>query len=102
LIIRILSFNHEIQKYIDNQYSRLRIARATVCNLPLITIAVCCFAFNNVTSLKLSLCATIFGISGMGTLLTVLSIIGWYRRKNDYFRYVKETKIIIDKAEKNG
>jgi len=100
LVISILSYDKEIQKFLDNQYARLRIVRATIYNLPLITIAACCFILKNETEVKLPSSLIILLILLMGIGLTIIAYYSWKRRNKVYWGYIKETLKIIDDKKK--
>jgi hypothetical protein len=96
LVISILAHDKEIQKFLDNQYARLRIVRATVFNLPLITIATCCYILTNPIDSKLTLCSMILLILLIGTILTTAAFCSWKSRNKVYWGYISETLKIID------
>lgn len=99
LVISILSFDKDIQIFLDNQYARLRIARATLINLPFITISLCCFVMTNSINLRHPLFQSIIAILVVGTIMTILSLIGWKERNKTYWGYIQETLRKIDKTE---
>ncbi|MCJ7447153.1 MAG: hypothetical protein MUO72_05655 [Bacteroidales bacterium] len=101
LVISILSFDKQIQIFLDNQYARLRISRATLINLPIIIISSCCFVLTNPISLRFSLCYSIIAILIIGIIMTILSYIGWKERNKTYWNYIKATlqKMEIDQKK---
>lgn len=101
LVIDILFHDKEVQKFLDNQYQRLRIARATVFNLPMLTISWCSFILTNDVTGKFGTCATTFIVLAFGSFMTILALLGWKARDKTYWGYIKETLPHLDKHQ-NG
>jgi hypothetical protein len=101
LIISILHFDKDTHAYLDSQYARLRISKATIINIPLITFSACCFLINNNVPLKLNTCAAIFTILSFGIIFTILSIISYWKRNKVYWGYIQRTNQIIEEKSRS-
>lgn len=97
LVIRILSYDKELHKFLDSQYARLRIARATVFNLPLITISICTYILLNNIKIENSTCLAVFLVFTFGIILTAFAFFGWIKRNKVYWGYIEETVKLIEK-----
>ncbi len=87
-VINILHKNPEIHKFLDSQFSRYRLVRATLFNLPIITIvltiSILIFYYNEkVNTTLLGSFVLIFGI-----LLTLITYKAWKARLDQYKKYV--------------
>ncbi len=93
-VIKIIHKHEEIHNYLDSQYARLRIARATVINLPLITIFLCLFIWRNNFNYYIYDYAILY-ILLIGITLTIFSVFSWRRRNKNYIKYINEILQII-------
>ncbi len=96
ITINILNFDKEIHKFLDSQYARLRIARATVFNLPLITISICTYILSNNKQIDTKVCTALFFVLLIGFILTIFSYYGWKSRNKVYWGYIKNTLSLLD------
>ena len=99
LVISILNYDKDVQKFLDSQYARLRIARATVFNLPLITVSICTYILSNHIQIETPICIAIFLVLSIGIILTIVAYYGWKSRNKVYWGYIKETLKLIDKKK---
>jgi hypothetical protein len=87
-MIDILYKHPETHKFLDNLYARYRIVRATLFNLPIITLIltlsiIFVYKNNNINSLALG--SIVFII---GSLLTLLTFHAWRARLKSYKKYL--------------
>lgn len=90
-VIKILHDNPEVQKFLDNHYSRLRIARATIISIPLIFGTASCLLFKNPEISSLPNCTSQITLWLIMVIAFVLSIHSYRLRNKTYRNYLKET-----------
>lgn len=90
-VIKILHDNPEIQKFLDNHYSRLRIARATIISIPLLFGTASCWLFKNPEISSLPICASQIALWIIMAIAFVLAIHSYRLRNKTYRNYLKET-----------
>lgn len=98
-VIDILNQNPEVHKFLDNHSSRLRIARASVFNIPLITISWIIYLCSINFSISWSSVTSVITILFIGILLTYASYKSWERRKRVYSNYIKRAYEIVEKCK---
>lgn len=74
----------------EYQYARLRIARATIFNIPFLTTAAYFFIVSNKIPSRLHYIDMKYWIWLLGAILFILSIISWKRRDTVYKAYLEE------------
>lgn len=85
-------------KYLENQYARLRIARSTLINIPVITLTSVIFILVNKFE-NLFLPYGLISISIVGVTLTILSYFSWKKRNSTYINYLIQAKKLIKSNE---
>lgn len=96
-VIDILNSNPETHEYLDNHFSRLRIARATLFNLPLITISLIVLMFAPKFCFSTELLIKSIVILLLGTILTLTAYKSWVYRKIVYRKYINRAYDLIEK-----
>jgi hypothetical protein len=89
-VIDILFKNPELHKFLDNQYARYRIVRATLFNLPIITVVltisiILCYRNEQVNAYMLGLFVFI-----AGSILTLITYRAWKARLAVYNEYLEK------------
>ena len=95
-VIDILHDNPNTHKFLDNHFSRVRIARATLFNLPLITLSIIIFLFSNDLDFSWEKILNGSIILLLGGVLTIASFKSWVKRKKVYSNYVRRAYELLD------
>lgn len=91
-IIHFIGADVEIHKFLNNAYERLRIARGTLFNLPLITISTIIFLSQNSLAAIPNTCSAIVAISIIGIVLIWLSYMSWNKRNETYLNHITQAQ----------
>lgn len=94
-VIDILCKFPEIHKFLDNLYGRYRIVRATLFNIPLITINGCITIFLSRERIENYILILLF-IFFLGVTLTLLTYIAWKARKKSYGGYLERAYELVN------
>lgn len=90
-VIKILHENPEVQKFLDNHYSRLRIAKATIINIPLIYLTISCWLVKSPEISSLPNSASQIILLFVMALAFLLSMDSYRLRNKTYRNYLKQT-----------
>lgn len=88
-IIKIIHTDENVYKYIYNRYSRLKILRSIIINIPFLGIFISTFIYYNVATLKMHLCCTILLIILTSIIAFIISVISYKKNNAEYIDQVK-------------
>lgn len=90
--IKIIAGDPTVHKYLDNHHQRMKIARGTLFNLPLLTISAIVFILNVNVALIVSKSEMVWTTLIFGIALFILAWISWKERNKRYLEFVQQIK----------